>query len=260
MWFHLLGPMRVLDDLQAELALSPPARRHLLAALLLQANQAISPARLAGLLWEDARARRIPELRTLVYTLRAFPALSQRLDTVPGGYRLEVRPGELDLERFRLLAGQGGDALAGGRHREAARLLGRSLELWEDPPLADLPQTVIMQRLAAELLEERHAARLDLAEALLALGRHRALVPHLLAQASERPGDEGTWEFLIVALYRSGRRADALDAFQMIATTLGDEHGIDPGPRLRQLHQDILRDDPVLGPPARQSTYEDGAE
>ncbi len=248
--FHLLGPMRVIDDRQVQPTVSRPGWRHLLAAFLLQPNQVIPPGRLAGLLWDDARARRVPELRTLVWSLRAFPALSQRLQTLPGGYRFEVRPGELDLERFRLLAGQGGDALAGGRHREAARLLDRSLELWEDPPLADLPETVIMQRLAAELLEERHAARLDLAEALLALGRHRALVPHLLAQAGERPADERAWEFLVIALYRSGRRADALDAFRGIARTLRDEYGIDPGPRLRRVHQDILHDR-APGPPAR---------
>jgi len=234
--------MRVIDDLQAELVVSRPARRHLLAALLLRANQVTAPGQLAGLLWDDSRACRVPELRTLVWTLRALPALSQRLRTCPGGYRFEVRPGELDLERFRLLAGQGADALAGGRHREAARLLGRSLELWEDPPLADLPHTVITQRLAAELLEERHAARLDLAEALLALGQHRALVPHLLAQAGQWAADERAWEFLMLALYRSGRRADALGAFHGMARTLRDEYGIDPGPRLRQLHQDILHD------------------
>jgi DNA-binding SARP family transcriptional activator len=199
-----------------------------------------------------ARARRIPELRTLVCLLRTFPALSQRLDTVPGGYRLEVRPGELDLERFRLLADQGGDALAGGRYQDAARLLRRSLELWEDPPLADLSQTEVMQRLAAKLLEERHAARLDMAEALLALGQHRALVPHLLAQVGEHPADERAWEFLMIALYRAARRADALGAFRVIDRTLRDEYGIAPGPRLRRLHQDILRDDPALGPPTRQ--------
>jgi len=248
--FHLLGPLRVIDDRQVQLTVSRPGWRHLLAAFLLQPSQLMPPGRLAGLLWDDARARRVPELRTLVCSLRAFPALSQRLQTLPGGYRFEVRPGELDLERFRLLAGQGGDALAGGRHREAARLLGRSLELWEDPPLADLPETVIMQRLAAELLEERHAARLDLAEALLALGRHRALVPHLLAQAGERPADERAWEFLMIALYRSGRRADAMDAFRGIARTLRDEYGINPGPRLRLVHQDILHDR-APGPPAR---------
>ncbi len=250
MWFHLLGPLRVIDDLQAELALSRSALRHLLAAFLLRANQVMPPGRLAGLLWDDARARRIPELRTLVWSLRAFPALSQRLQTLPGGYRLEVRPGELDLERFRLLAGQGSKALAGGRHREAAWLLGRSLQLWEDPPLADLPETVAMQRLAAELLEERHAARLDLAEALLALGQHRALVPHLLEQAGERPADERAWEFLMLALYRSGRCADALDAFRRAARTLRDEYGIDPGPRLRRVQRDILHDR-APGPPAR---------
>jgi DNA-binding SARP family transcriptional activator len=143
--FHVLGPTRVLDDLQVELALSRPAWRHLLAALLLQPNLVISPGRLAGLLWEDARARRVPELRTLMWSLRRFPALSRRLQTLPAGYRLEVRPGELDLERFRLLADQGGTALAEGRYREAARLLSRSLELWEDPPLPDLPQTETMQ-------------------------------------------------------------------------------------------------------------------
>jgi DNA-binding SARP family transcriptional activator len=240
--FHVLGPVRVFDDLRGELALSRPTLRHLLVALLLQANQVISPGRLAGLLWEDARADRIPELRTLICSLRTFPALSQRLGTVPGGYQLEVRPGELDLEWFRLLAGQGRDALAEGRYREAARLLGRSLELWEDPPLADLPETETMQWPAAELLEERYAARLDMAEAMLALGRHRALVPHLLAQAGQRPGDERAWEVLMLALYRSGRRADALDAFQAIARTLRDEYGIDPGQCLRQLHQDILHD------------------
>ena len=242
MWFHLFGQVRVFDDLQAELPLSRPTLRHLLAALLLQANQAVSPGRLAELLWQDARARRIPELRTLVWSLRTIPALSQRLATIPGGYRLEVRPGELDLERFRLMAGHGGNALAAGGYRKAARLLGRSLELWEDPPLADLPGTEVMQSLATELLEERHAARLAMAEALLALGQHRALVPHLIAQASDHPADERAWEFLMLALYRASRRADALAAFRTIDKTLRDEHGISPGPRLRQLHQDILHD------------------
>ena len=98
-----------------------------------------------------------------------------------------------------------------------------------------------MQSLANELLEERHQ-RGYMAEALLALGQHRALVPHLIAQASEHPADERAWEFLMLAMYRAGRRADALAAFRTIDKILRDEHGISPGPRLRQLHQDILHD------------------
>lgn len=213
----------------------------------LHSNQPLEPGRLASLLWE-------PEgpgdgaLRTLIWALRRRRGLAARLQRNGDGYRLEVRRGELDLDEFREIAAKGRGALASGYKSAAASLLGRALRLWREPPLADLPPTVGMQQMTESLLEERLAVTESLFEVRLALGQHRDLAAPLRAQLSVTPGHERFWEQLMLALYRSGRRVDALSAFARARALLADDYGFDPGPGLQALHQQILTDDPALAP------------
>ena len=248
--YHVLGPLRVTDDSGQQVHLPRPAMRALLAVLLLHANQVLTAARLTDLLWPEAEAaaRDAGTIRTHVWALRKLLAPSQVLRTDPGrGYWLAVWPGELDLDRFRQLTEQGRRALASGEHRGAADHLAGALRLWREPALADLPDTPPMRRLAYCLLEERQAARHQLTDVRLKLGQHLSLVPQLAEQTGEYPGDERAWELLIIALYRCGRRADALSTFQRARTQLADMYGLDPGPALLGLQRQVLTDDPELG-------------
>ena len=251
MRFGLLGPLTVVTDDGSDLSPSP-LQRALLSVMLLYSNRPLGPARLASLLWEEPGGLGDGALRTLIWTLRRRLGLAARLQWNADGYRLEVRRGELDLDEFRETAEQGREALASGDNSAAASLFGQGLRLWREPPLADLPATVAMQQMADSLLEERLSAIESLVEARLALGQHRDLPATLRAQLSLTPGHEKLWEQLMLALYRSGRRAEALAAFAQARALLAVDYGLVPGPGLQALHQQILADDPVLMPRLEQ--------
>jgi DNA-binding SARP family transcriptional activator len=247
MRFRVLGPLSVSDDHGAELQVSQARQRALLCVLLLNADEVVDATRLVGMLWgADVPGSGAGALRTHVWALRRVLAPARRLHQSAPGYRLEVNPGELDLEEFRQLAAEGQRALAAGNPERSVPLLGRALRLWAEPALADVPGTRVMQLAARRLLDEHHAASEALTEARLALGQHRELIPWLRAQAAADPGQERRWEQLMLALYRCGRRAEALAAFAQVRRALADEYGIDPGPQLTRLQQMVLQDDPAL--------------
>ena len=248
MRFGLLGPLTVVTDDGSDLCIPQARQRALLSVMLLHSNRPLGPAWLASLLWEQPDGLGDGALRTLIWTLRRRVGLAARLQWNADGYRLEVRRGELDLDEFRETAEQGREALASGDNPTAASLFGRALGLWREPALANLPATVGMLQMAESLLEERLAATESLIEARLALGQHRDLPATLRAQLLLTPGHERLWEQLMVALYRSGRRADALAAFTQARALLAVDYGLVPGPGLQALHQQILTDDPALMP------------
>jgi YVTN family beta-propeller protein len=242
--------------------------RALLAILLLHRNEVVSADRLIDDLWGESPPG--TALRTLqAYVSRLRKALDSNdasaaeeresvraanggiLLTRGRGYVLEVAPGELDLERFRELAERGGDALAARRHEEAATVLSEALRIWRGPPLAEFEYEPFAQAVIAQLEELHLAVVEDRVEADLALGRARELVGELRDLVARHPLRERLRGQLMLAMYRSGRQAEALEAYQEFRRGLSEELGLEPGPAIQQLELAILARDPTLGPSPR---------
>jgi DNA-binding SARP family transcriptional activator len=249
MRFNLLGMLEVFAGPGQPIRIPRLRARQLLAVLLLLNGRPVSAGFLAEAVWgEEGSGSRLGNLRTHVYLLRRNLAVAERLRREDNGYLLHVRPGELDLEDFRALAAQGQHALAAGDLCRAEQLLRRAMALWRLPELRDVPPTQAVMADTVKLTSERVRAHEQLIDAVLRQGRHRELVPELEANVCVNPLNERAWEQLILALYGSGRRAEAIRAFNSARTLLVDDYGIDPGPRLRHLFHQVLRDDPTLVP------------
>jgi len=225
-----------------------------LALLLLQANQVVSLDRLVEDVWEGhAPAASIATLQTYVSHLRRALEPGQLggdarevLATRDHGYVLRVNREQLDAAVFQDELTAGIAALEAGRHAEAARRLGQALDLWRGPVLADLSDYAFIRPEAARLEELRLAALEARINADLALGRHHMLTAELDRLVREHPLRETLHAQRMLALYRCGRQADALAAYQQVQGLLADELGIDPGEPLRRLHQGVLAQDPAL--------------
>jgi predicted ATPase/DNA-binding SARP family transcriptional activator len=229
--FRVLGPLEVLEEGQT-LDVVGQKPRLLLAVLLLHANEVVSTDRLIEAVWEDDPPRTAHKaLQVHVSRLRKLLG-NERLQTKAPGYVLRVADEELDVERFRRL-------LADGRPRDA-------LALWRGPPLADHSYTRFAQAEVARLEELRITALEDRIEADLAAGEHTALVGELEELVREHPLRERLHGQLMLALYRAGRQADALEAYQGARRTLTEELGIEPRRELRELQQAILSQDSTL--------------
>lgn len=239
MRFTLLGPVRAqgADRLTRE-------ERTVLATLLLQPGKVVAVATLARALWDDAPPSSRNTVQGLIKRLRQSLG-PDRIVTREPGYLLLVGPGELDLDQFTGLCDQA--ALAGAEL--AARLLRQALDLWEGEALADVESSFLRQSEIPRLAELRQAtleARLD---ADLRLGRHTELIGELRALIGAHPYRERLREQLMLALYRSGRQAEALAVYSDVRSTLVTEFNVEPGPRLAELHHQILAADPALAPP-----------
>jgi DNA-binding SARP family transcriptional activator/tetratricopeptide (TPR) repeat protein len=249
--YRILGPLEVVGE-GTPVALRGAKQRALLAILLLHANTVVPVERLIAELWDEQP----PETasNTLqVYVSQLRKALGgAALETRSPGYELHVEPEELDLTRFtRLLAQAGGEPPAA-----AAATLRRALALWRGPALADLAFEPFARSEIARLEDMRLAALEDRIEADLALGRHGDVVGELEALTVEHPLRERFRAQLMLALYRSGRQAEALAAYQRTRTTLVDELGIEPGPELQRLEKAVLRQDPALDAPEQPAAAE----
>jgi len=246
MEFRLLGPLEVVRD-DGPLPLGGPKPRALLALLLLHSNETLSRERLIDELWgERPPATATKALQVYVSQLRKLLEPEQPLESSPAGYRLRLEGPELDLRRFETLASEGRAALAGGDPAGAARLLADALSLWRGRPLADLQYEPFAQAEIARLEELRLTAVEERIEAELRLGRHAELTGQLEALVAEHPLREHPRGQLMLALYRSGRQAEALEAYQDARRVLVEELGIEPNRELRELEQAILRQDPAL--------------
>ena len=241
--FGILGPLEVRDG-DALLTPAGAGLRALLTLLLLHANEQVSTDHLLDALWPDGPPPSgAGALQVRVSHLRARLGAAGRLVvTGPVGYSIEVGPGELDVDRFEELVGRADAAEAA----EAALLLREALGLWRGPPLADVAYQGFAQPAIARLEELRLAALERRIEADLELGRHADLVGELDALVTEHPLRERMRSQHMLALYRSGRQAEALGSFQAARTILVDELGLEPGPVLRQLELAILRHDASL--------------
>jgi predicted ATPase/DNA-binding SARP family transcriptional activator len=243
--FRLLGPLEVALDGEP-VALGGQKQRALLATLLLEPNRIVSGDRLIDAVWgeippETARNT----VQVYISQLRKhLPAGA--LQTAPPGYRLAVDPATVDVFEFVRLSDEGRSALASGDAAAAAETLRAALGLWRGPALADLASVPFAQTEILRLEEQRAAAAEDLIDADLALGRHDQLVAELEALVAEHPLRERLHAQLMLALYRAGRQADALNAYQRARATLVEELGIEPGDALRRLERAILAHDPSL--------------
>jgi DNA-binding SARP family transcriptional activator len=253
----LLGPVDVFVDGSAA-GISQPGLRILLAMLALSANKVVPVSALIDALWqEDASRQREKNLHVQVHLLRRRLAelepgrTTSRIVTAPPGYTLSLGDGELDAQVFATLARHGRLLLQGGKAVAAAQQLGRALHLWRGPALGDVADAC--PRLAADaagLEEQRVAVVEDHADAELAAGHHTDVAYQLPALIAQFPLRERLRGQLMLALYRCGRQADALSAYRQAREVLNEELGLDPGPALKTLQQQILAADPRLDQPA----------
>ncbi|HKO84608.1 MAG TPA: BTAD domain-containing putative transcriptional regulator, partial [Actinomycetota bacterium] len=257
MRFQVLGPLEVEAD-DGPVALGGPKERLLLAQLLTRPNQVVPVETLVRGLWGEqppptaakTLQSHVKRLRRTLEPGRARGAAGEVLVTRDPGYLLRVAPGALDAARFEELTAQARRALSQGQAEDAALMLREALGLWRGRAFEEFLDTDVGSAESDRLAELRLGALEDRIEADLRLGRHRELVAELEGLVRDQPLRERLWAQLMLALYRSGRQADALLAYQRARKVLVEELGIDPGAELRRLHSAILAQDPGLDLPA----------
>jgi predicted ATPase/DNA-binding SARP family transcriptional activator len=247
MQYRLLGQLEVISEDGAPVTFGGEKERVLLAVLLLARNHPVSSARLIEALWgEDPPTRATNALQ--VQVSRMGTKLSRAGDgpflaREGSGYRLRVVPGELDVDRFEQLM-----ACADGDLQAVSDRLSQALSLWRGPALAGVESDALAGE--AVRLEELRSLAVDRwIDAELKLGRHSEVIPQLEALVAEQPLREGPRRQLMLALYRSGRQADALSVYSATRRVLADQLGIDPSPDLQALELAILNQDPRLDAP-----------
>jgi DNA-binding SARP family transcriptional activator len=254
--YGLLGPLLVADD-TAAIPVRSAKQRALLAALLVDAGQVVPVDELMRRLWgheapSGARNTLQNHMLRLRRTLSGPAAAFSEVITHPEGYLIAPSEQALDLHRFRGLVEHAKAALARDDLRSASTALESVQRLWRGKPLSDVPSDVLHREIVPVLAEQRTAAlglRIDVD---LRLGRHEELLAELRDLTVRHPLHERFWVQRMVALYRSGRVAEALECYGTVSTILADELGLDPGPDLRRTHRSILTNDPALAAPAPQ--------
>jgi DNA-binding SARP family transcriptional activator len=244
--FGLLGTLEVRHH-GAVLPVTAPRQRTLLAAMLCRANRVVSVDELVDTVWDGSPpAAAADTLRSYVMRLRR--ALGgeggDRIQVVSPGYLIRVRPGELDSEAFLALCATGREALQTGAWRTACAELTAALGLWRGPALTDVPGLQTQHAPIQQLIEARLQALQGRIEADLQLGRHHEVIGELRALTMDHPLREAFHRQLMLALHRAERRAEALDVFQGLRSTLAEELGVAPSPSVRDLHRRILGTDP----------------
>ena len=245
--FRLLGDFEVASGGRV-LEIGSRKQRRLLALLAVNPNRPVPVDAILDVLWPDGPpASAQSTLQSLVSRLRTeLGTGNARLRLRETGYVLEADRTQVDTHRFEDLVSQGRDAAAFVDPGRAAELFGEALELWRGPALADLADTEPFRPEAARLEESRLGVIEDLAEAELKLGRPSQALARLEPHVEANPLRERAWGQRMLALYRLGRQADALRAYQSVRRLLADELGLEPTPALRQLEQQILLQSPEL--------------
>ncbi|WP_207555687.1 AfsR/SARP family transcriptional regulator [Intrasporangium flavum] len=253
MLISVLGSMRVEGDDGTDVDVGGVKQRAVLAQLALQPNVSVSLDRVAEGVWgEQVPARYRQNVQVYVSTLRRVieprrPARTpSRILGHGEAYELVAGPDEIDVLRFRAAAALGRDALADHRPEAAASAFRGALDVWRGDALADLAAVPFAADWVTALADERAAAVEGRIEADLGRGRAAELVAELRALTAQDPGRERLWQHLVLALYRAGRQAEALDAFREARRRLVEDAGIDPGPELSLLADRILKQDPGL--------------
>ncbi|MFF8828557.1 BTAD domain-containing putative transcriptional regulator [Streptomyces sp. NPDC015131] len=256
MEINVLGPLTAIEH---GISVVPTAGkpRQILALLALQADRVVTVPTLMEEIWgEDIPRSAATTLQTYILQLRRKIAAALDGDplrrakdvlvTQHGGYLLQVQPGRVDAQEFGRLAAAGRDAHEAGDHRAASRLLGRALDMWHGPALVDVRVGSVLELEVLGLEEDRMAALERRIDADLHLGRHTEIVPELRVLVAKHPMHENFCAQLMTALHRSGSSWRALESYQRLRTTLIDELGLEPSPRLQRLHQAVLSSDPGL--------------
>ncbi|KAK1177370.1 BTAD domain-containing putative transcriptional regulator [Streptomyces sp. NBS 14/10] len=250
MEFQLLGPFEARHEGERVVVAGRRQERCLLGILLLDAGRAVTTARLIDLLWNGAPpASARSTVHTYIGRLRArLGPYGLCVETRHDGYAVDPGAHAVDVVEFRDLVGK---ASAEHDPGERVRVLDRALALWRGPLLADVIDDQLRGRLEGHLGELRLSALEQLAEDRLAMGLHERVLADLTPLAREFPARERLVVAQMTALYRDGRRADALELYRRTRQALVSELGIEPGPALTTLHERVLRDDPRLErPPA----------
>jgi DNA-binding SARP family transcriptional activator len=264
--FHVLGPMEVHGGREV-IDIGPRMVRAVLASLLIEANRPVTSDRLVDQLWgERPPPTAMSSLQVHVSALRRVLEPERRRGESPSvvvtqgaGYLLRVSPDEVDAMRFEAATLEASRLLAGGQPEPARERTDEALRLWRGQPYADLAFESFIQPEIARLEQLRSVALETAMEAELARGHHAAVLAELERLVGLHPLRERLRELFILALYRSGRQAEALRAYQDARRTLVEELGIEPRASLRQLEADILRHSPSLEwRPAATATEPEG--
>ena len=249
----LLGPLQLVDDAGEPITVTGPRQRILLAALAAHANQPVSLDTLAEAVWDGAPpSGSIATLRTHLARLRRClgPRIARRIVTRAPGYAIELNDDELDLLAFEKHCRRAGAALRAADNAQASASGALALSLWRGEPLSDVPSQLLRDSFVPQFERQRVQAAEDWIEAELRLGRHEPVLGQLRDLTARYPLRERFHAQLMLALAHSGRRAEALTAYQDARKTLVAELGVEPGRELRDLHERILAGDEVLpGPP-----------
>jgi DNA-binding SARP family transcriptional activator/ABC-type transport system substrate-binding protein/streptogramin lyase len=249
MEFRLLGPLEALRD-GHPVALGGSKPRALLALLLLSANEVVSRDRLIEALWPDQPPGSAEHsLDVQISRLRKALLPDEPVLTRDRGYVLRIEPEQIDAHEFERFLEEGRRANAAGRPEAALGALGAALSLWHGPALGDLSYEEFARSEAERLDELRLVATEERVDAELALGSHHTLIPELQALSAKHPLRERLQGQLMLALYRSGRQAEALQVYSDTRLRLVAELGIEPGSALKALEQSMLQQDPALDRP-----------
>lgn len=251
MRYLLLGPLEFRHDGQP-VRLGGAGQRKLLAALLLEANRIVPVMRLVEVVWDDCPpANAVKQAQNRVSAARSafrHAGLPDPITTTGAGYRLTLQADDLDVLLFCGYLDRARQQARSGHAHQALQQLRDALSLWRGQALAGLDCPALAGA-TAYLDEQRAAAIEQLAELELGLGHHRQLAGELTAVTAEYPLRERLVGYLMLALYRCDRRADALAAYRRLRARLRDELGVEPMQYVRQLHEQILRADRALLPP-----------
>jgi len=233
---RFLGPLEAeVDGLQVEPG--GPKQRALLAYLVLHAGEPVSIGRLIEAVWGDgAPDGAIRSVRTYVSNLRRLLGSAVEVRGEQGAYRLELRTVETDIDRFRQAVGQANEV---EDPHESSAILQSALDLWRGPFLADIDRPWVQEE-SSTLEWERRQAIAGWAEATIAAGHPAQVIPLIERSVDDAPLDEQLCDLLIRALYGSGRQADALAVYRRLRNRLAEELGVEPGPELRKLEEQIL--------------------
>ena len=260
--FGVLGPLQVSVD-GGDVAVSGARQRVILALLLLARGRIVPVDSLVDAVWygrppATARTQVAICVAALRKSFRAEGVETETIVTAHPGYRIAAENCALDLEEFTVLTSRAKEAVRDGRPVDAAHAYAKALALWTGPVLAGVPARPVEDE-AVRLSEVRLNTYDDANAVQLELGAHQEIVPDLAAMVNEHPLRERTRGHLMLAQYRSGRRADAMETYREARRRFIDELGMEPGPELRALHDAILNDDPGLGgPPATEHRPEGG--
>lgn len=245
MHFSVLGSLEIRESGQ-NIVPTASKPRQVLALLLLRRGTIVSPNEIMEELWgESPPNSALTTIQTYIYQLRKIlvrHGAGDLLITRPGGYSLEVDDTLLDLHRFEQAVREGRTLLETGRPVEAADRLSDALAAWRGDPLADVAQGGLLYSYTTWLQELRFRALEMRIQADLRAGRHRDLVSELQSLVLTYPLRENLHASLMIALYYSGRRSEALGKYQVLRTKMVEEFGLEPGQPLREIHQEIISD------------------